>query len=110
MNTQVNFRETQIRNEVKNNNRTCKTIARITGSSLPKLRIASYTVDLAAIQQQLQNLNEGSIFVLGRKHGFCDFIVSPSDLEVSRIHCFIKKCKNELQIVDCSLNGTTVVF
>ncbi len=110
MATTLNFREVSIKNEVKNNGREAKLIAKFSGRILPKLQISAYTIDLFNLQQRLNNLKDGSILVFGRSDEFCDIIVSNYDRTVSRIHCYIRKNGNGFELFDCSLNGTQVIL
>ena len=111
MTTKVNFRTLTIENAVKNNGRNTKTIAFLSGRTLPKLRMSNYTIDLFSLRTRLEQMAEGSILVFGRATEHCDIVLSHTDRTVSRIHCYVKKnTASEYEIVDCSLNGTQVIL
>lgn len=113
MATTLNFREVSIKNEVKNNGREAKLIAELginTYFVFPMLKICNHIVNLTAELQRSKPLRDGDILVFGRSDKFCDIIVSNCDQRVSRIHCYIRRNGDKLEVFDCSLNGTTVII
>lgn len=104
------MKKENVKNLVRQSGRQDVVIASFTNADIPGILLANaQTIYLETFRIKLALMRQNDVFAIGRGLT-CDFITSSRILRISRLHCYIEKCADDLyRVHDVSLYGTTIL-
>lgn len=104
------MKKENVKNLVHQSGRQDIVIANFTNADIPSILLANVqTIYLETFRIELARMSQNDVFAIGRGLT-CDFITSSRFFCISRLHCYIEKCADDLyRVHDVSLYGTTIL-